>query len=92
MASLGLSLREASWSAVAAATAFLALALARLRDESMAEGGSCSYSTAGFAGMKGAHTEFRPTKHDWFRLWRAVLQTAHAGQPVRLQRPPAVIK
>jgi hypothetical protein len=43
MTSHGLSLREAPWSAVAAATAFLALALARLRDESMAEGGSCCY-------------------------------------------------
>jgi hypothetical protein len=38
MTSYGLSLREAPWSAVAAATAFLALALARLRYESIAEG------------------------------------------------------
>jgi len=39
---------QARWvprSAVAAATAFLALTLARLRYESMAEGGSCCYRT-----------------------------------------------
>jgi hypothetical protein len=37
----GLTLREAPWSAVAAATAFPAIALARLRYEAKAEGGSC---------------------------------------------------
>ncbi|MGO8733882.1 MAG: hypothetical protein ACLQVM_13960 [Terriglobia bacterium] len=36
-----------TWSAVAAATAFLAIALARLRYETKAEGGSCCYRTPG---------------------------------------------
>jgi hypothetical protein len=47
---------------------------------------------AGFAGMKGAHIEFRLTQHVWLRLWRAVLQTAHPGQRACLQRPPSVIR
>ena len=41
----GLRLREAPWSAVAAATAFLVLAVGRLRYEAKAEGGSCCYRT-----------------------------------------------
>jgi len=36
---------EAPWSAVAAATAFPAIALARLGYEAKAEGGSCCYRT-----------------------------------------------
>jgi hypothetical protein len=40
---------------------------------------------AGFAGMKGAHIEFRLTQHVWLRLWRAVLlpfwgaRASHSG-------------
>jgi hypothetical protein len=41
----GLSRREALWSAVAAATAFLVLAVARLPYEEKPEGGSCCYRT-----------------------------------------------
>ena len=74
MTSHGLSWREAPGSAVAAATAFLALALARLRDESMAEGGSCCYRTPR---LKGAHIELGPTKDAWLRLRRAALRPLH---------------
>jgi hypothetical protein len=75
MTSHGLSLREAPWSAVAAATAFLALALARLRDESMAEGGSC-YRTPR---LKGAYIELGPTKDARLRLRRPALQAGWMG-------------
>jgi hypothetical protein len=76
MTSYGLSLRETPWSAVAAATAFLALALARLRYESMGVWGSLltPHSKAGFAGMKGAHIELGPTKDARLRLRRATLR------------------
>jgi hypothetical protein len=84
MTSHGLSLREAPWSAVAAATAFLALALARLRDESMAEGGSCCYRTPR---LKGAHIELGPTKDARLRLRRAALLLLYRFLPSGLEEP-----
>src|SRR5208282_2309673 len=79
----GLRLREALWSAVAAATAFRLCFIPQSRNHQNEKGGSCCYRTpmASFARMKGAHIELPPTGRVRLRLRRAGLPFVAAVSP-----------
>ncbi len=92
--SRGLGVRAAPWSAVAAATAFLVLALAPLPYEPQAEGGSCCYRSprrrrrnqdVPWPSWPCRSTGGTPVARLWLQLRRAVLLALHSGYPMRLE-------